>query len=102
MDSEITKIILEAILSVAAILITGYLIPWFKNTIGEDKFAQLVDFTAFAVRAAEQIYTPEQWQAKKAYVLKCVEDKAAEIGLNLSAVEIENLIEGLVNEIKKG
>lgn len=102
MDSEITKVIIQAIFSVIAIIITGYLIPWLKGMIGDDKYATLVDFTAFAVRAAEQIYTPEQWQAKKAYVLKCVEDKAQEIGLDLSAVDIENLIEGLVNEIKKG
>ena len=102
MDSEITKIIMQAILSVIAIIITGYLIPWLKGMIGDDKYSTLVDFTAFSVRAAEQLYTPEQWQAKKAYVLKCVEDKAQEIGLELTAVDIENLIEGLVNEIKKG
>lgn len=102
MDSEITKVILQAILSVIAVIITGYLIPWLKSMIGDDKFETLVDFTAFAIRAAEQTYTPEQWQAKKAYVLKCVEDKAHELGLELSAVDIENIIEGLVNEIKKG
>ena len=102
MDSEITKIILEAIIGVVAVLITGYLLPWFKSMVGEEKFALIVDCTAYAVRAAEQLFTPEQWQEKKAYVLKYVTDKAQEIGLALSEADIENLIEGLVNEIKKG
>lgn len=102
MDSEIMKIILEALIGVIAILITGYLIPWIKGVVGEDKFAMLVELTAYAIRAAEQIYTPEQWAEKKAYVLKYVVEKAEEIGVELTADDIENLIEGLVNEIKKG
>ena len=69
MDSEITKIILEAIIGVVAILITGYLLPWFKSMVGEEKFALIVDCTAYAVRAAEQLFTPEQWREKKKYVL---------------------------------
>lgn len=102
MDAQIVKIILEALIGVIAIIITGYLIPWLKGVIGEDKYAMLVDFTAFAVRAAEQMYSPEEWQKKKEYVKNYVYMKAAEIGIDLSEIDIENLIEGLVNEIKKG
>ena len=102
MNSEIMKIILEAICGIIGVLITVYLIPWLKGMIGDDKFDLLIEYTAYAIRAAEQLYTPEQWAEKKAYVLKYVEDKAQEIGVTLTDADIENLIEGLVNEIKKG
>lgn len=100
MNSELMKIILEAIVAVAAVLITGYLIPWLKGMIGEDKFALLISYITYAIHAAEQVYTPEQWQEKKNYVLDYVRNKAEEIGISLSDNDIENLIEGLVNRIK--
>ena len=102
MGYEIIKPLVEAIIGVVAVIITGYLIPWLRGKIGEAKFDKLSAFTALAIRTAEQIYTVEQWQEKKAYVLEYVSNKAQEIGINMSAEDIENLIEGLVNEIKKG
>ena len=102
MEYEFIKPLVEAIIGVVAIIITGYLIPWLKGKIGEAKFDKLSMFAALAIRTAEQIFAPEQWQEKKNYVLNYVSQKAQEIGVNVSADDIENLIEGLVNEIKKG
>lgn len=98
---EITKVIIEAIASIIAILITSYLIPWIKGKIGEDKYKLIENYTELAVRSAEQLYTPEEWQKKKEYVYQCVSIKLNKIGLELSEVEINNIIEGWVNAVKK-
>lgn len=102
MNEEIIKIIVEAIASISVILITTYVIPWIKGKIGEDKYKLIETYTQLAVRSAEQLYTPEEWIKKKVYVYKCVSDKLTEVGLNLSEVEINNIIEGWVNAVKKG
>ena len=34
MNPEVTTQLLEAVIAVIAILITGYLIPWLKSTVG--------------------------------------------------------------------
>lgn len=97
---EITKIIIQAIGSIAIVIITTYVIPWLKGKIGEDKYKLIENYTELAVRSAEQLYSPEEWQTKKVYVYECVSEKLGEIGLNLSQVEINNMIEGWVNEVK--
>lgn len=101
MPEEITKIIVEAVVSITVIIITTYIIPWIKGKIGEDKYALIQTYTELAVRSAEQLYTEEEWKAKKNYVLNCVDDKLKEIGLELTEVEINNIIEGIVNAVKK-
>lgn len=102
MDAQIVKVILEAVFGVVTILITSYLLPWLKSLVGESKYNAISDFTELAVRSAEQIYTPEQWEEKKKYVVACVKIKASQIGIDLSATDIETLVEGLVNAVKKG
>lgn len=101
-DNATINLLFNAIMSVIGILVLNVFIPWMKNKIGEQKWGQLVSYTELAVRSAEQLFTVEEWKQKKEYVLNYVSAKAEEIGINYSAEDIENLIEGLVNEIKKG
>lgn len=101
MPAEISKIIVEAVVSISVILITTYVIPWIKSKIGEDKYALIQTYTELAVRSAEQLYSEEEWKDKKKYVLNCVDEKLREIGLELSEIEINNIIEGIVNAVKK-
>lgn len=99
--NDITKIIVEAVVSISVILITRYIIPWIKGKIGEDKYKIIENYTELAVRSAEQMYTPDQWRQKKNYVKLCVQEKLKEIGLELTETEINNIIEGWVNAVKK-
>lgn len=102
MVQDILKIVVEALASISVIVVTTYVIPWIKGKIGEDKYKLIENYTELAVRSAEQLYTPEEWSQKKKYVLLCVSNKLSEIGLELSEVEINNIIEGWVNTVKKG
>jgi len=100
--NDITRIIVEAVCSVAVILITTYVIPWLKEKVGAEKYNQLQKYCELAVRSAEQMYTAEEWKSKKAYVVSCISAKLSEIGLELNDVEVNAIIEGCVNLVKKG
>ena len=93
---------LKITIMVLAIAVTVVLIPYLKSKIGEDKWAKLQEYTVYAVRYAEQIYTPEEWQKKKRYVYDYILTKAEDMGLPLSEQDIDTLVEGIVNLIKKG
>lgn len=95
----ITKIV-EAIVTVLLALVSAYVIPWLKAKIGTDKYNTLVDFAMIVVRSAEKIYTPEQWEEKKAYAVQIVTDKSAELGLKITTEQINAIIEGCVQSVK--
>jgi len=91
--------ILNAIIALAAALITGFLIPWIKTKIGTAKLEQVQHWVAIAVQAAEKIYQDELEDVgakKKLYV----EDFLAAKGfkLNLSSADLNALIEAAVYE----
>ena len=100
MNTEMITKLTEAIVTVVVVLITAYVVPWLKGKIGENKYNQILSFTDTCVRAAEKIYTVEQWSAKKSYVLDMVEKKAEEIGIQITAEELNAIVEGAVKAIK--
>ena len=72
MTNELFIKIVSAILTIMVALITGFLIPWLKTKFNGSQLAQIREYTEMAVRCAEQIYTPDQWEQKKEYVLQYV------------------------------
>lgn len=100
MSTELISELTKAIISVVLILISAYVIPWLKNKIGDDKYVTIVEFAEIVVRSAEKIYTPEQWQNKKNYAVELVLSKAKSMGLELSAEEINAIVEGAVQAVK--
>lgn len=97
-----TDVILKFVLSIATILITSYIIPLIKQHIDDNKINKIEEYTELAVRCAEQIYTTDQWKEKKKYVYSYITDKVDEIGLNLNEEDIDLIVEGFVNAVKKG
>lgn len=100
--NELTTVALKCLIMILATAITTVLIPYIKSRIGEEKWRKLQDYTAYAVRYAEQMYTPDQWQAKKEYVYNYVLQKANDLGIGLDERDIDLLVEGVVNFIKRG
>ena len=61
--------IANAIISLAALLITTFLIPWIKTKVSTEKLAEIQKWTTIAVEAAEMIYRESgMGEAKKKYV----------------------------------
>ena len=102
MSADTLNILIKAIVTAISIILTTFVVPWLKSKIDDDKLVKLENYCSLAIRCAEQIYTTEEYQQKKAYVLDYISNKAEEIGIDATAEDLENIIEGLVNEIKKG
>lgn len=98
--NEITTIIIKAVLAIISVVITTVLIPYLKEQLGDKKFDELTTFIEYAVRCAEQMYTPDQWKEKKEYVSMRVTKKAREMGIEISESDIDLIIEGMVNLVK--
>ena len=100
MNNELITVIIKAVLAIISVVITTVIVPYIKERIGQDKYNKLVEYTKFAVRCAEQLYTPEEWEQKKEYVSQYITEKATELGIGLNEQDIDLLIEGVVNLIK--
>lgn len=101
MNEKLFLEIASGVITIAVALVTGLLIPYLRTKIDSAKLKELDYYISMAVRCAEQLYTPDQWKEKKAYVTQYVTDVINNLlKLKLTPEEIDALIEGAVNQIK--
>lgn len=101
MNGELLVKIVLAIISICGALVTAYVIPFIKSKISSTELNKLFEYAKIAVRCAEQIYTVEQWQEKKEYVMNYVINIMNEkLHIDLSYDQIDTIVEGIVNEVK--
>ena len=62
--------LLNALIAVAAVLITVFLIPWIKSRTTTAQRENIQEWVKIGCAAAEQLYNSGQIQNKKAYVLQ--------------------------------
>lgn len=96
MVNDIIKFILMGV----SIIFTYVLIPYIKNHMDEKKYDKMVEFTEYAVRCAEQLFTEEENKEKKKYVYDYILKKSMNIGIKLDEKDLNVLIEGVVNLVK--
>lgn len=102
MTNELFIKIVGAVITILVSLITAFVIPWIKTRVETDKLEKFDYYLKLAVRCANQIYTPEQWKEKKQYVTDYITKLCNDtFKLSLTAQDIDVLIEGYVNEIKR-
>lgn len=91
-------LIVESIITLAIALVTAFLIPYLKNKISEEKFAELQTWVVVAVEAAEMLYTGTgRGEVKKQYVLDFLDSK----GYKIDFESVEALIEAAVLDLQK-
>lgn len=103
MTYEQLEIIIKALAVIVSVIVTFIIKPYIDSKITATEQAKIENYIRIAVRCAEQIYTPEEWAEKKAYVLNYVTNILNEsnlVNIELSPADIENLIEGIVFEVK--
>lgn len=83
--------IFQALISILALLVTAYLVPWLRLKIGEQKTEHLLQIIQIAVQAAEQYFGSGSGAEKKAYVLDYLEAKGIDVD--------DATIEAMVNEL---
>jgi len=102
MNGELLTTIILAIISIAGALVSAYVIPFIKSKTTAGDWDRLIEFVKIAVRCANQIYTPEEWKEKKEYVVNQVQAFIlTSLKIELTLEQIDTIIEGVVNEIKK-
>lgn len=84
--------IISAIIALLSALISAFLIPWLKQQISAERLKKWQSYVEIAVRAAEQLYTANDGDAKKAYVLQYL----AERGISFDSDTVDKLIEAAV------
>lgn len=103
MSNELFIRLVGACFTVVMCLISAYVIPWLKTKINSEQIALIEVMIEKAVRCAEQIYTPDEWQKKKEYVLEyIIELVNTNFSIDLSEADLDLMIEGIVNEVKRG
>lgn len=94
--------IISGVITIVFALISAYVIPWLKTKISKDQIETLNYYLELAVKCANQIYTEAQWQEKKQYVTNYIVDVINnKLSLTLTDQDIDTLIEGMVNHVKK-
>lgn len=89
--TDLTPVI-NAVIALAAALITAFVIPWIKrNTSAKDR-DEFLKWVEIAVAAAEQLFYATQGTEKKKFVVQFLNDK----GFTFSEEEINTAIEGAV------
>lgn len=87
----------QAIISVVALLITTFVIPWIKAKVSDAKMQEIYKWVKIAVSAAEMIYKEAgMGEAKKAYVNSFLKVK----GYSLNVDEVDAMIESAVHDMK--
>lgn len=100
MTNEMMDLIVKIVISIASVLITGYLIPYIRSKVTSTRYNDFLVLIEKCVESANQIYSPEQWRTKKNYVLNLVTTYARNHGVDITDEEIDALIEGFVIAVK--
>lgn len=100
MNQEFLDMIIKIVVAVVTVLITRYLVPWIKEKTDSTKYNNFLSMVLQCVEAANQLYTPEEWKAKKEYVLNLAIEYAGSHGVNVTMKEIDAIIEGFVIAVK--
>lgn len=103
MTNELFLQIMGGVITILVAIITGFVIPCLKSKINQTQMEKLSYYIDMAVRCAEQVFTPEQWAQKKKYVTEYITDLCNNtFKLSLSDKDINVLIEGAVNQLRRG
>ena len=87
--------IFEAIITVVSLVLTGIVVPYIRQRIGEEKAENLKKWVSVGVKAAEQLYGSKTGQQKKEYVVSFLLSK----GIVVDVDEVEALIEAEVYKL---
>ena len=97
--NDITFEIAKIVAMVCAVLITRYLVPLFRNAIGDDKIAEAAKWIKSAVYFAQQTMSAKTGEERKAFVMQYAKDIRDELKIPTDE-QIDILIESFVKELR--
>lgn len=99
---DVTFMILKIVVSVAAALVSAYLIPYIRARTSQSTRDSVAEMVEIAVLAAEQTIGDGQGKAKKEEVIAFVSRWLTEHGVKITDEQLDALIESAVYRMKKG
>ena len=97
----IVTVIALVVIAAGAVIYTAPARALAKRQLSEEEYKQLNDITETAVRWAKQWLDTKTGAEKKEEVLKYLEEKSAELGLNVSAEDMDKALEAAYEKVKK-
>ena len=97
----IITVIALAVIVAGAVIHSGPTRALAKRQLSEEEYKQLNDITETAVRWAKQWLDTKTGAEKKQEVLRYLEEKTAEIGLNVTADDMDKALEAAYEKVKK-
>lgn len=101
MQVDLTQIILAVIALLGAVL-TTFVIPWLKGKMSAQQLATMNNAIKVAVYAAEQMFTPEKWMEKKAWVVSLLQKQGYDANIAAIDAAIEAEVLALHKALKDG
>ncbi|MBQ7861671.1 MAG: holin [Clostridia bacterium] len=87
--------LIQAIITLVSLIITGFLIPLLRKKLSNEKLDELKKWVRIAVSAAEQLYGSKTGQQKKEFVVAFLLSK----GIVFDVDEVNALIESEVYKL---
>ena len=99
MNLDLTQIVV-ALIGLLGIIITSVVVPMIKANTSVKTQTIISNIIKTGVYAAQQIYTPEQWEEKKQFAMEQVTKDLEQYGVVLDEDSISDAIEAALKEIK--
>lgn len=101
MDQRIFDLIM-AIIPVLGVILTSFIIPYFKEMIGNEKLNKYQEWANMAVKAAELLFTESGMGAeKKEYVVKFLTEQFNKNKVVITEEQMNILVESAVKSMKE-
>ena len=97
----IITVVALAVIAAGAVIYTAPARALAKRQLSEEEYKQLLDTADTAVRWAKQWLDTATGAEKKEEVLRYLEEKTSELGLNITADDIDKAIEAEYEKVKK-
>ena len=97
----IVTVVALVVIAAGAVIYTAPARALAKRQLSEEEYKQLNDITETAVRWAKQWLDTATGVEKKEEVLRYLEEKTSELGLNITADDIDKAIEAAYEKVKK-
>lgn len=99
--NEVLFEIILGLISILGVIITGVVVPYVKEKIGNEKLAKYEEWATLAVQCAEMIFVEKgMGESKKEYVVKFLNDMFNKDKVVITPEQIEVLIESAVKSMK--
>ena len=97
----IITVIALVVIAAGAVIYTAPARALAKRQLSEEEYKQLLDTADTAVRWAKQWLDTATGAEKKEEVLRYLEEKTSELGLNVSADDMDKALEAAYENVKK-